>query len=103
MPFTQSTINHPLDSTFFGAVEDLLDESTATEHDTLMIACSDHRTAPDNGSVAPPGRIMILQHLAASIPSAIECDKGLDIEGTTRIMGEKTIRHIIECGTLAVG
>ena len=97
MPFTISRIDHRLDPTFFGSVENLLDKSAAKEYDTLMIACSDHGTAPDNVSFAPPGRMMILQHLAASIPSASECKNRLDIKGIIIVSWPTTLSSKLLC------
>ena len=103
MAFTKSRIDHHLASSFFGSVDDLLDKSAAIDYDTLMIACSDHGTAPDNVSFARAGRMMILQHLAASVPSAIDCENGLDIEDIFSLLDNNPIRQIIVCGHLGCG
>lgn len=104
MPFTKSKLHHQrLNPDYFGSVEDLLNSSAAKEFDTLLFACSDHGTAPDNVSFATPGRMMIVQHLGASIPRVSDCEKGLDRADVLNLLLEKPIDKIIVCGHLGCG
>ena len=100
MSFLTSKINHTLVPEFYGSLENLVAPDTVKEYDILMIACSDHGSAPDNVSFAPPGRMMILQHLGASIPNRSECRDGLNIAAINQILDEKPISQIIVCGHL---
>ena len=54
----------------FGTLADWM--ATSSERDTLLVACSDHGTAPDNLSFAGESRLLIVQHLISSIPSLAE-------------------------------
>lgn len=46
--------------------------ATSAERDTLLVACSDHGTAPDNLLFAGESRLLIVQHLISSIASLAE-------------------------------
>jgi len=84
----------------FGRVDDFLSTADSNIRDTLMIACSDHGSAPDNVSFAGPDRFFILQHLAASVPAPDDskCDNAFDsiLYGFERY----DIRHVVVCGHL---
>ena len=66
---------HQFPQRTFGSPSDLTNTWDARERDTLIIACSELGTAPDNISFAEPNRCVVLQHLAASMPSKDECDR----------------------------
>lgn len=90
-------------SHFFGEISELAEGAEADDCDTIMVACSDHGTAPDNVSFAKPGRLFILQRLAASIPGPHECVPGIDIEDICIGLERNSIRHIAVCGHLNCG
>lgn len=89
----------------FGSVSDLICPTDARDHDTLMIACSEQGAAPDNVSFAKPGRMMILQHIGASIPSQTECElhEGLSFDEVEKMFDRYQFRHVIICGHLGCG
>ena len=64
---------HSFPENSFGSVADLVRPSSR-ERDTLIIACSELGSAPDYASFANRERFVILQHLAASLPSKAECE-----------------------------
>lgn len=93
---------HNFDPQHFGRLIDFLSTSDRNERDTLMIACSDHGTAPDNVSFAGPDRFFILQHLAASIPP--QDGEPHDLFDSVRIAFRKyDIKQIVVCGHLGCG
>lgn len=93
---------HQFNPNHFGRLNDFLSTSMRRERDTLMIACSDHATAPQCVSFAGPERFCILQHLAASIPpTQNQVDHLLaDVQFALR---QSDIRQIILCGHLGCG
>ena len=87
----------------FGTLSDLLKEGRPGACDALMIACSDHGTAPDNISFARPGRFFILQHLVSSIPSADDYAADMTTADIEYAFDSREIRHVIVCGHLQCG
>ena len=89
----------------FGSTAKLVNPAHARPGDTLMIACSEQGTAPDDVSFAEPGRFVILQHLAASMPSAEECAgyPQLSVRDVQRLFAKHEFRHVIVCGHLNCG
>ena len=89
----------------FGSSSDLTNTRDARERDTLIIACSELGTAPDNISFTEPNRCVVLQHLAASIPSKDECDRHqvLSCDSIEKLFDKHEFRHVIVCGHLLCG
>ena len=96
---------HRFPSNAFGSVRELLHPVNVREWDTLMVACSELGTAPDNVSFRTPNRCVILQHLAASIPSSRECANidGLAFDDVEALFDKYDFRHVIICGHLHCG
>jgi carbonic anhydrase len=87
----------------FGMLSDLLEGAPSGECDTLMIACSDHGTAPDHVSFARPGRFFILQHLVSSVPAADDFEEAMPAADIEYAMYSNEIRNVIVCGHLQCG
>lgn len=89
----------------FGSSRDLIDPRDARTRDTLIIACSEQGAAPYNISFAQPNRCVVLQHLAASMPSKADCDRqaGLSYDGIERLFDKHEFRHVIVCGHFGCG
>jgi carbonic anhydrase len=94
---------HKFNPNHFGTVDDFLKTAESNERDTLMIACADHGTAPDNVSFAGPDRFFILQHLAASIPPPDDSAKGITFAEVQYAFLNYEIKHIVVCGHLSCG
>ena len=96
---------HQFPQRTFGSPSDLTNTRDARERDTLIIACSELGTAPDNISFAEPNRCVVLQHLAASIPSKDECDRHqvLSCDSIEKLFDKHEFRHVIVCGHLLCG
>lgn len=92
---------HRFNPAFFGTLDDFLD---ARPHgrDTLMFACCDHGTAPDQVSFASPGRFYVLQNLGASVPSAhdIQANHSACTQLEFAFCTERNLKHVIVCGHL---
>ena len=86
----------------FGSTSDLIHPLEVRERDTLIIACSEQGAAPDNISFAEPERFIVLQHLAASMPSQAETERyeGLSCRDVERLFDKYDFRHVILCGHL---
>ena len=96
---------HQFSKDVFGSITGLVRPLVARKKDTLIIACSELGTAPDIISFGKPEQFLILQHLAASIPSKSECEiyDGLSCEGLEQLFDKYEFRHVIICGTLGCG
>ncbi len=96
---------HRFPTGVFGSAGDLIRPTDVRERDTLMIACSELGTAPDNVSFAKPGRFVILQHIGASVPSKVECDnhEELAFDDVEALFDKCDFRHVIVCGRLDSG
>ncbi len=94
---------HQFNPDHFGTINDFLSTSDSNERDTLMLACADHGTAPDNVSFAGPNRFFILQHLAACVPRPK--DNEIDNSFGAIMIGFENfdIRHAVVCGHLGCG
>lgn len=89
----------------FGSASDLIDPLRVRERDTLVIACSEQGAAPDNISFATPNRLVILQHLAASMPSQSDCQRypGLSGDAIEMLFDRYDFLNVIVCGHLDCG
>ena len=96
---------HRFPTGVFGSAGDLIHPTSVRERDTLMIACSELGTAPDNVSFAKPGRFIILQHIGASVPSKEECDnhEELSFDDIATLFDKYDFRNVIVCGHLNSG
>lgn len=74
--------------------------ATSAERDTLLVACSDHGTAPDDLSFAGESRLLIVQHLISSIPSLTEsAEFELSLSADLgRVMDDYPFCYLIVCG-----
>ena len=87
----------------FGSLHDFLSTTDKDERDTLLIACSDHGTAPDNVSFAGTDRFLILQHLAECVPPPEDRESN-DLFGSIELgFSSNNLRHAIVCGHLSCG
>ena len=95
---------HSFPENSFGSVADLVRPSSR-ERDTLIIACSELGSAPDYASFANRERFVILQHLAASLPSKAECEMydELCFIAIEQLFYKYDFRHVIVCGHLSGG
>ena len=89
----------------FGSASDLLRKRYPQDTDTLIVACSEQGAAPDNISFASPGRLVILQHIAATLPSNRECEQypGLSCREVEKLFTRYDFRNVIICGHLKCG
>ena len=94
---------HQFNPDHFGTVYDFVNTADSDQRDTLMIACSDHGTAPDNVSFAGPDRFFILQHLAASIPRPQDHEIDNTFDGILVAFDGYDIRQIVICGHRGCG
>lgn len=58
---------HKFYPSHFGIVYDFLSTAERNERETLMVACADHGTAPDNVSFAGTDRCFILQSISECV------------------------------------
>lgn len=95
---------HPFPQNTFGSIADLVRPSSR-ERDTLIIACSELGSAPDYVSFAKRERFVILQHLAASMPSQAEFEmyQELCCGAIAKLFEKYDFRHVIVCGHLGCG
>ena len=95
---------HSFPQNTFGSVADLV-RPPSRQRDTLIIACSELGSAPDYASFADRERFVILQHLAASLPSKAECEMydELCFIAIEKIFSQYDFRHVIVCGHLSGG
>ena len=95
---------HSFPKNSFGSVADLVGPASR-ERDTLIIACSELGSAPDYASFANRERFVILQHLAASLPSKAECEMydELCFIAIEQLFYKYDFRHVIVCGHLSGG
>lgn len=78
--------------------------ATSAERDTLLVACSNHGTAPDNLSFAGESRLLMVQHLISSIPSLAEsAEFELSLAEEERVMDDYPVRYLIVCGHVECG
>lgn len=102
--FTLKAGLHHFAPEVFGCADDLINPKAVRERDTLMIACSEQGSAPNNVSFACPGRFSVLQHIGASIPSKVECDvAGVSCDDVKQLFNKHDFRHVIVCGHLGCG
>lgn len=96
---------HEFPSGTFGSVCELIHPGEVRERDTLVIACSEQGAAPDNISFATPNRCVILQNLAATMPSHSDCQRheGLCCDDIEKLFDRYEFRHVIVCGHLDCG
>ena len=98
---------HQVRRCVFGSTSELVRDTAAGEATTLMIACSEQGTAPDNVSFAHPGSLVILQHLGACVASHQECEqhRDLSVNEIEKLFDEHDFRHVIvgghfDCGVI---
>ncbi len=96
---------HEFPKGIFGSANGLIRPLEVRERDTLIIACSEQGASPDNVSFATPNRCVILQHLAATIPSQSDCHRhaGLSFDTIETLFNEYEFHHVIVCGHLCCG
>jgi len=96
---------HEFPQGIFGSTSELIHPPEVRENDTLIIACSEQGAAPDNISFATPNRCVVLQHLAASMPSRTECEtyEGLCCDDVEELFDKHEFRHVVLCGHLRCG
>jgi len=96
---------HQFPANAFGSISELVDPRHARARDTLIVACSELGYAPDNLSFGNQERFVILQHLAASIPSESECAtcEELSLDPISKLFDKYEFRHVIICGHLGSG
>jgi len=94
---------HAFNPDHFGTIDDFLETTGSKERDTLMIACADQGSAPDNVSFADPERFFILQHLAASIPSPATGTTDNTFVEIQYAFLNYAIKQIVVCGHLGCG
>jgi len=96
---------HDFPQGIFGSVGELMRPIEVRERDTLIIACSEQGSAPDNVSFSTPNRSVILQNLAASMPSESDCQRhdGLCFDDVEKLFDRHEFRHVIVCGHLCCG
>jgi len=96
---------HQFPGNVFGSISDLIEPSDSRERDSLIIACSELGAAPDNVSFAKREQFIVLQHLAASMPSRNECEmyEGLSFEAVERLFDRYEFRRVIVCGHVECG
>lgn len=87
----------------FGTANDFLFSARSTERDTLMIACADQGGAPDDVSIAKPGRFFVVQHLASSIRPTSDRDENSAISDIEFAFSQHKIKHVIICGHTGCG
>ncbi|QDT64101.1 carbonic anhydrase [Calycomorphotria hydatis] len=91
---------HCFDPSHFGMAGDFRVPPEGNQRDTLLIACSDQGTAPDNISVSNSDRFFILQHLAASVPRPEDEAVDNSFQSIAAVIANYDIRHVIVCGHL---
>lgn len=94
---------HKFKPEHFGTIDDFLANANRNERDTLMIACSDHGTAPDNVSFAGTERFFILQHLAACVPRPEDGELDNTFGAIQLGFENYDLRHAVVCGHLNCG
>ena len=96
---------HEFPSGTFGSNRELLAPQVVRERDTLVFACSEQGTAPDNISFTTPNRCVIIQNLAASIPAYSDCiaQEGLSFGDVESLVSKYEFPFLIVCGHLQCG
>ncbi|MDG1809843.1 MAG: carbonic anhydrase [Pirellulaceae bacterium] len=96
---------HEFPKNGFGSLVGLVKPPASRIRDTLIIACSELGAAPDCLSFGDADRFLVLQHLAASMPSYQECenDERLSLEEVARLFDQHQFQHLIVCGHLGCG
>lgn len=91
---------HKFPADLFGSAEDLIASQGARLKDTLIIACSELGLAPDLISFGRPEQFVILQHLAASVPSKQDCKQcvELNFQPVIHLFEQHQFRDVIVCG-----
>ena len=96
---------HHFPENAFGSVASLVNPAGSRARDTLVIACSELGAAPDCISFGNRNRFLVLQHLAASIPSKSECegDGRHSFRKIEKEFEKHDFRQLIVCGHLSCG
>lgn len=91
---------HNFNPDHFGSVSDFRTPAEVNQRDTLIFACSDHGTAPDNISIVSNDRVLIMQHIGESIPRPE--DESVDdlFESIRKLFDDHHIQQVIVCGHL---
>ncbi len=94
---------HNFNPDHFGGLNDFLSTADSNQRDTLMIACADHGSAPDNVSFAGTDRFFILQHIGESVPPPEDRNPD-NLFGSIQVGFDKyDLRHAVVCGHLGCG
>jgi len=89
---------HKFNPDHFGGLDDFLSTADSKERDTLMIACSDQGTAPDNVSFAGTDRFFVLQYIAGCVPRPEDSES---FQASIRVgFNRYDLRHAVVCGHL---
>lgn len=86
----------------FGSTDELRRCAALHQKRILLLACSEQGGAPDSISFAKTGSFLILQHLAASVPSKLDCEhfEGHSFNAIEKLIFNYDFRHVIVCGHL---
>jgi len=94
---------HKFNPNHFGGLNDFLSTSDSNKRDTLMIACADHGTAPDNISFVGTDRFFILQHIGECVPPPEDRNPD-NLFASIQVGFDKyDLRHAVVCGHLGCG
>lgn len=88
----------PFNPSPFGTVHDLRKSAKNANDAILMVACSDHGTAPCHLSIADPARLIVVQNLAVSIPRAGQNCSLSTLASIQYAVTLKQVGHVIVCG-----
>lgn len=96
---------HEFPQTTFGLTSDLIQCASTQQQRILLIASSEQGAAPDNISFATGSSFVVLQHLAASVPSKKDCERydGLSMKEVELLFDKYDFRHVVVCGHLECG
>jgi carbonic anhydrase len=91
---------HEFDPALFGTLEQLRDFGAKGDRNGLLLACSDHGTAPDQISFASPDHFSILQNLGVSVPCSDETGENSLSANIEYSLSAQQTDHLIVCGHL---
>ncbi len=96
---------HQFANNVFGSLASLIDPANSRAKDTLFITCSELGSAPDCMSFGDQDKFLVLQHLAASIPTKTDCEVYVrnSFEAVRELFSKHEFRHVVICGHLGCG